>query len=196
VIYTTLNRIRSRGPCASGWGKLLYQLGKTKADDEPMPLATVLDSNGLDDCLWCFRAEPQHASIWRLLAVHYARQAQHLMKDKRSIRALGVAEKHARGEASDKELISAMWASQAATQTAFYVPSRVERSLRPAARIAAHAAEAAEWAATNDLWCAAGAALSAARTGCEGLKQAQDLRTILTYYNAEPGKEIHSWNSI
>ena len=49
---TTLNRIREARPCHDGWTKLLAHLGKTKADDAPLDLLTVLDSNGLDDALW------------------------------------------------------------------------------------------------------------------------------------------------
>ena len=49
---TTLNRIRDALPCREGWEKLLAHLGKTKADDEPLQLMTVLDSNRLDDALW------------------------------------------------------------------------------------------------------------------------------------------------
>jgi len=49
---TTLSRIREAQPCREGWEKLLAHLGKTKADDEPLQLLTVLDSNGLDDALW------------------------------------------------------------------------------------------------------------------------------------------------
>ena len=49
---TSLNRIRAANPCKEGWWKLLTHLGKTKADDEPLELLSVLDSNGLDDALW------------------------------------------------------------------------------------------------------------------------------------------------
>ena len=49
---TTMNAIRKASPCEKGWLKLLKHLGKTKADDEPLDLLTVLDSNGLDDALW------------------------------------------------------------------------------------------------------------------------------------------------
>lgn len=41
-ITTTLNRIRAHGPCLSGWEKLLAHLGKTKADDKPLPYAIML----------------------------------------------------------------------------------------------------------------------------------------------------------
>jgi hypothetical protein len=53
---TNLNKIREHGPCASGWSKLLTHMGKTKADDEPLSIATIVESNGLDDALWCLRA--------------------------------------------------------------------------------------------------------------------------------------------
>ena len=107
MIYTTLNRIRAHAPCAEGWKKLLNHLGKTRAADEPLALVTVLDSNGVDDALWCLRAEPQHAAIWHLLAVHYARQVRHLTTDQRSLNALDVAERHAHGLATDAELEAA-----------------------------------------------------------------------------------------
>ena len=59
---TTLNEIRAHAPCKDGWEKLLSSLGKTKADDEPLSLVTILESNGLDDALWCLRAK----SLYRL----------------------------------------------------------------------------------------------------------------------------------
>ena len=68
-LTTTLNRIRAHDPCADSWGKLLKHLGKTAADDEPLPYAAILESNGLEDALWCCRAEPQHDRLWRLYAV-------------------------------------------------------------------------------------------------------------------------------
>ena len=58
MIYTTLNKIRDAHPCEEGWTKLLRHLDKTKADDEPLALLTILESNGLDDALWCVRTLP------------------------------------------------------------------------------------------------------------------------------------------
>ena len=78
---TTLNEIRAHAPCKEGWEKLLAHLGKTKSDDEPLPLLTVLESNGLDDALWCLRA----ASLDRL-SRHYqawcAEQVLHIFEEK------------------------------------------------------------------------------------------------------------------
>ncbi len=114
---TTLNKIRAQVPCADGWEKLLRHLGKTGADDEPLDLATILDSNGLADAIWCMRAMPEHDSTWRLYAVWCARHVVHLMTDPRSIAALDVAERHACGQATDQELDAAYAAAaQAAAQ--------------------------------------------------------------------------------
>ena len=141
MIYTTLNRIRAQGPCADGWSKLLAHLGKTKADDEPVSLLTILESNGLDDALWCLRAVEGHEKEMRLYAVWCARQVQHLMKDPRSLAALDVAERYANGQATDGEL-SAAW---------------------NAARVAARdAASDAAWAASDAAWAAWYAASAAA----------------------------------
>lgn len=138
MITTTLNRIREHSPCAQGWRKLLAHLGKTQADDETLPFSVILDSNGLDDALWCCRAEPQHEKEWRLFAVRCARSVQHLMKDPRSISALDVAERHANGQASDDELVAASDAARAAAMDA--------------------AGDAAGAAARDAAWDAAGAA--------------------------------------
>jgi hypothetical protein len=53
---TTLNKVRSHSPCEAGWKKLLNTLGKTKADDEELSILTILNSNGIEDAIWCFRA--------------------------------------------------------------------------------------------------------------------------------------------
>ena len=121
MIYTTLNKIRAHSPCADGWSKLLRHLGKTQADDEPLAFATILDSNGLDDALWCLRAVDGHQREMRLFAVWRARRVQHLITNPHSLAALDVAERHADGQVTDKELAVA-WA--AARDTEWYDAAR------------------------------------------------------------------------
>ena len=104
---TTLNKIKAHHPCIQGWKQLLKHLGKTKADDEPLSLLTILDSNGLDDAIWCMRAIDGRDKEIRLYAVWCARQVQHLIKDPRSLVALDVAERFANGEATVEELDAA-----------------------------------------------------------------------------------------
>ena len=74
----TLNRIRAHSPCESGWVKLLNHLGKTRADDKQLSLLTVLESNGLDDALWCLRAVDGHEKEIRRFACDCALDVIHL----------------------------------------------------------------------------------------------------------------------
>jgi hypothetical protein len=151
---TTLNKIRERSPCGDGWAKLLRHLGKTQADDEPLALVTILDSNGLGDALWCLRACDGIDREARLYAVWCARQVQHLMTDPRSLAALDVAERHANAQVTDDELAAARAAAWAAANDGAW----------DAARAAARAAawDAARAAAGDAAWDAAWAAARAA----------------------------------
>ena len=115
---TTLSAIRAHGPCASGWRKLLAHLNKTEADDEPLSLLMILDSNGLDDALWALRAVEGYDREKRLYAVWCARQVKHLLIDQRSLNALEVAERFARGRATREELDAAGAAAWAAARAA------------------------------------------------------------------------------
>lgn len=107
MITTTLNAIHKYGPCAHGWVMLLAFLGKTSADDEPLPLVTILESNGLYDALWALRTVTGDDARIRRYAVWCAQQVQHLMTDTRSLRALEVTERHVEGLATDDELEAA-----------------------------------------------------------------------------------------
>ena len=153
MITTTLNKIRAHNPtfvCEDGWENLLKGLGKTKADDEPLPFVQIFEINGLNDALWCLRAEPQYAKEYRQLAVAYARHVQHLNPDPRVKNAIDVAERYANGEATDEELTAAKDAAWAAAWVA----------IRDTAGDATwDAAWAAAWAATRaSAWDAAWAA--------------------------------------
>ena len=158
---TTLNAIRKHNPCADGWAKLLAHLGKTQADDEPLAITTILDSNDLDDALWALRAVSGHDREIRLYAVWCARQVQHLMTDARSIAALDVAERYANGEATQAELDAAQAAAWAAWDAA-----------GDAAGAARDAAGAAAWDA-RDAGDAAWAARVAARAAWDARDAAQ-----------------------
>ena len=159
---TTLIAIREHNPCTNGWKKLLSHLEKTKADDELLPITTILDSNGVEDALWCLRAVGGRDREIRLYAVWCARQVQHLMADQRSINALDVAVRHANGTATDDELAAARAAAWAA-------------ALAAARDAAMETARAAAWAAAwDDAWAAARAA---ARDAASNV-QAKELRRV------------------
>ena len=123
MITITLNKIKEHGPCEDGWKKLLKSQGKTKADDVEFPLTDVLESNGLDDALWCLRCLPEHNATWRLLAVRFAR-----------------------GEATDDELTAAGDAAWAAARDA---ARDAWAAAWDAARDAARAAGDAAWDAAR-----------------------------------------------
>lgn len=153
---TTLNKIRAQSPCANGWTKLLKNLGKTQADDAPLTILTILNSNGLDHAIWCLRAVDGYEKEIRLYAVWCARQVQHLIKTPCAIAALDVAERHAYGKATDEDLAAVHAAARAARDAA-------RTAAWAAAQDAAQAAEWAAWAAAQDAaWAAAWDAARAA----------------------------------
>ncbi len=78
-LVTTLNKIRAHHPCESGWKTLLKHLGKTEADDEPLLFSIIVESNGLDDALWCTRSATEYNKEWRLFVVWCARSVSHLL---------------------------------------------------------------------------------------------------------------------
>ena len=181
---TTLNQIRAKSPCQSGWIKLLAYLGKTKADDEPISIATILDSNGLDNALWCLQAVKGRDREIRLFGVWCARQVQHLMTDPRSIAALDVSERFANCNATQEELDAAWAASDAAcdARDAAWVArdaawAAASDAARAAAWAAAWAARAAAWAARDArdaAWAAAWAARDARAAASDAAWVARD----------------------
>ena len=158
MLVTTLNKIKSHNPCKCGWGALLKHLGKTKSDDDSLSFLTILESNGLDDALWCMKSAPEYKKECRLFAVLCARQVQHLMTDERSISALDVAEKFANGYATREELSAASEASWAAARA-----TASEASWAASWAAARAAASEASWATASEAsWAAARAAARSA----------------------------------
>jgi len=155
----TLNKIRKHNPCADGWEKLLRHIGKTKADDEPLSLLTVLESNGFVDALWCLRAVEGHDARIRKLACDFALEVAHLWSMPDVVRQyLETQNASLRTAAQD----AAQAATQAAAETAARAAAQAaaETAAWAAARATARAAvRAAAWAAA---WAAARAAAWAA----------------------------------
>lgn len=170
-MQTTLKKIRAHSPCESGWIRLLTLLGKTKADDEALLLSTVLQSNGLNDTLWCLQAVDGFEREKRLFAVWCARQVEHLMTDARSLAALDVVEQFANGQASLEELGAARdaaWAARAASGVSGGVSGGAW------AAWAATCADAREAA-----WDAANAAYRATSRATSRASQIQELKRVL-----------------
>ncbi len=172
----TLNKIRAAEPCKDGWEKLLLHLGKTKADDDPLSLKIVLESNGLNDTIWVMGSVCSMDKELRLFAVWCARQVQHLMTDPRSVKALDVAESFALGKATADELREAREVAWAA--------AAVAAAAREAAWVAAWeaawvAARAAAWAAeSTSAWAVAWTAESTSAWAVAS-QEAELLRMII-----------------
>ena len=136
---TTLNEIREHEPCREGWTKLLAHLGKTKADDEPLELLTILESNGFDDALWCIRAKSldrisRHFQAW------CAEQVLHIFEKERpeDMRVRDQIAMMRNDNATDQERDAAQVAAHAAAQDA--AQAAAQATARAAARAAALAA--------------------------------------------------------
>ena len=132
-VMITLRQIRAAHPCEEGWKKVLAANGGTKADlDSEFELASIIDSNDLNDCLWVLQCKPDYQHIYRKFAVVCADEVSALMTDERSLVALNVAWSHSCGEASDGELAAACAGAReaawdAARYAAWEYPSKVLR---------------------------------------------------------------------
>lgn len=123
--------IRAHKPCHDGWTKLLKHTGLKPDDDKtPVPILTILDSNGLLDAIWCLRAVEGKDREIRLFSVWCARQVQHLMTDPRSVEALDVAERYANGQASDTELADAWDAASSAAWDAAWDAAQASQEVK------------------------------------------------------------------
>ena len=164
----TLNAIRAHGIDESAWDKLLADLGKTAADDEPLSMLTVLDSIGLDAALWCLRCVKGRDGAIRLLACEYAQRLAHFNADPRVQAAIDVARRYAVGNATVDERCMAYDAAYAAAwdarAAAAYAAAWDARAAAAEAEAAAYAAAyaAADAAASDAAWAAAYAAADAA----------------------------------
>jgi hypothetical protein len=181
---TTLAAIRAQSPCENGWRTLLAQLGKTAADDEPLPLLTVLNSNGLNDALWVLSCAMPDDRLARHFQAWCAEQVLHLFERKRP------NDKRVRDQIATLRNDKADAAARAAAREAAGAAARASaRAAAGAAALAAagDAAEAAAWAETAAAWTARAAAMDAWESGAAGAAmdaaraaQERQLRAMLT----------------
>jgi hypothetical protein len=193
-IYTTLNKIRACKPCGlkedddSGFRKLLNSLGKTTSDDEPLRFSTILESNGVDDALWCSRSvkdanikeirlltsdcAERVLPIWKSWAKIYA--PAHLHAPRKAVEATRL---RAEGKINDKELAAAATAA-----TDAYYAARAATAATDAyyAARAAAAVYAAIYAA--DAYYAARAARAAAAVYAADAAEIQAQGELLVKY--------------
>jgi hypothetical protein len=163
---TTLNQIRQHDPCTDGWAKLLAHLGKTKADNEPLSLLTILESNGIEDAIWALRYVEGHDQKIRHFAADCAEYTLHIYEsaypgDTRPRQAIQAARDFADGTitaAARAAACDAAWAAarDAAGAAAWAAAGAAARAAARAAAgdaacdAAGAAAEAAAWAAARE----------------------------------------------
>ena len=160
---------------------MLTFLGKTGADDDPLPLVTILQSNGLDDALWCIRTITGHDKEITRFVLACVQEVSHLMTDQRSLDVLSALARHLESPLSKRELNKVV-AEAGAAQAAAWAAARAARAARAAvgaaeaARVAAEAArvaaEAARVAAEAVAWAAEAAQAAQAEWAAEAAAEA------------------------
>lgn len=103
MIYVTLNKILSLSPPKTVMENLLKSLKKTHPDDEAISLVQLLKIAGLQFALGCCQLIPEHDNQWRLYAVWCARQVVWSGGYKEGPLAVAVAERFAKGQATQAE---------------------------------------------------------------------------------------------
>jgi hypothetical protein len=154
----TLNLIKSKSPCEDGYAKLLKSLGKTQADDEPIRIEQILESNGINDTIWviwnCIKGREMDK---RNLLADIAESVLHIFEakypdDTRPRRAIeGLRDEKVDREGLRELAEDAAEAARAAAEDAAWAADAVAR-----------AADGAAWAAMDAAWAAAEAARAAA----------------------------------
>ena len=77
---TTLNRLKAAGACRERYAHLVQSLGGTGFDhDAPISLLTILESNGVEDTVWCLQSGATEQDAAPALA-EYARVAAPALK--------------------------------------------------------------------------------------------------------------------
>lgn len=135
ISQTTLNAIRAHSPCRSSWEKLLAGLGKTKADDEPLPLLQILDILNLDDALWVLQNTKCDDRLSRHFGAWCAEQVLHLFEtampgDMRPRQAIECARNDSATQEDRAAARAAAWAAARAVGDAVWDAARAMQEAR------------------------------------------------------------------
>jgi len=146
VFTVTLAQLRKEGACVSGYNKLVCSLqGKPfdcgrdtyirYAHKGPINLLHILESNGVDDCLWALRAvkHVERDRIALYIACDCAEAVLHIYEterpdDNRPRYAVEVARRFADSNATQEELAAASDAAWAAASDASADQAKIIKS--------------------------------------------------------------------
>jgi len=140
-LTTTLNRIRACNPCALGWKKLNNALGSSFDPEQEINLLVILETNGVQDMLWCLRATIQDSKRTASeLAITFAEESLSIFEakypnDNRPRAAIQAAKDFNCGCITKEQLLTARRNAAASASASAY------------AYAAAYAADAAAYAA-------------------------------------------------
>ena len=125
TLTTTLNLLKKAGAYTERYKHLVKTLGGTTFDHyAPINLLTILETNGVDDCLWALQATEQDCEmVARLMAADFAEAVLHIYekdypKDNRPRLAIEAARQFARGEIDSAAMSAAMSAAGSAARSA------------------------------------------------------------------------------
>ena len=117
MYYTTFKQLHAANACLKRYRYLAKKLGGIKkyGENTPISLLQILDSSGMDDCLWSFRAvalTPEFERFSRLLACDFAEHVLPLFESKfpsdaRPRVAIETSRRYANGDATGDELADA-----------------------------------------------------------------------------------------
>ena len=179
VLTTTFELLKNHSACEEGYRKLGKYLGgiTTYGKRTPINLLTILESNGVDDMLWCLRATKENCDkVSRLMAADFAEEVLPIFEkaypdDKRPRKAIQASRDFANGRISSEEREATGEAARIAAWGAAWAAA-LDAAL-DAARVAARVAA---WAAAR---VAAGAAARGAVRDATREKQAQICKRYL-----------------
>ncbi len=110
-----LEDIKSHKPCISGWQKLIRSLDRRTEGD--VSLSHILDSNGIEDAIWCLRTLPYRDQC--LFRADVAELVVHLCNDEKPRQAIAAIRQWHKGEINDQELADAAADADAASRDAY-----------------------------------------------------------------------------
>lgn len=120
---TTLARIREHHPCTTGWKVLCKHLGPDWPENRPIPLISILESNGWREAVWVLRAVDGIDQQIRLFVCDCAEQMlpkfeQQYPNYQVPRQVIEVSRRFAKGEATIEELKAVQTTTYATSVTA------------------------------------------------------------------------------
>ena len=120
---TTLNKLKAADACTERYKVLLTALGKTEADDEPLPITKIIETNGIEDAIWALRTVEGKDRELRLFAADCAEMVLPIFEkdypnDDRPRKAIQAVRDYANGLIDEKAWAAAWDASSAAARAA------------------------------------------------------------------------------